>query len=305
MPVGDERASPAAGHPEPLEALKFTSEEVGQLLEDLQPYADQLDPDSNDARLIRVATRRYKKKTRVPAEWVARKAEAAGEGYRAWEEARATNNFSYFRPYLERNVELRQEYAEYFKPYEHIYDPLLDEFEPGIKTGDVQRIFEDLRPKQVALIQAIGNQPQVEDAFLHQQYDQKKQWDFGAEVVTKFGYDWARPPGRSPTPVHAVPWIGRCAHHHPLPARFPSFRYVQHDARKRACHLRPGDRPSTRPHLSGRWGLVGDPRIAVPPIYENLLGRSYDFWTHFYPKHELLSRSAGKRFLGQFLQRYQ
>ena len=37
-----------------LAHTSFTSPEVGQLLEDLKPYAGQLDPDSDDARLIRV-----------------------------------------------------------------------------------------------------------------------------------------------------------------------------------------------------------------------------------------------------------
>ena len=43
-----------------------TSDEAGKLLEELLPYAAELEPDSDDARLIRVARRRYDKRVKVP-----------------------------------------------------------------------------------------------------------------------------------------------------------------------------------------------------------------------------------------------
>jgi carboxypeptidase Taq len=267
-----------------IEHIKFTSEEIGRLLEDLQQYAARLDPDSNDARLIRVTTRLFNKKTRVPADWVARKAEAAAEGYRAWEEARASSNFTHFRPYLERNVELRQEYAEYFKPYEHVYDPLLDEFEPGIKTLEVQRIFDDLRPQQVALIQAIAERPQVDDSFLHQPFDEKKQWDFGAEVVTCFGYDWKR--GRqdtSPHPFTQTIGLGdvrittRFIPDYPTSAMFSTFHESGH-----AIYEQGIDPQLDRTHLADGASL--GLHESQSRLYENLVGRSYDFWIYYYPR---------------------
>ena len=68
------------------------------------------------------------------------------------------SDFSIFQPNLERLVELRRQYAEFFKPWDHVYDPLLDDFEPGMKTKEVQEIFEQLRPEQVELIKAISEQ---------------------------------------------------------------------------------------------------------------------------------------------------
>ena len=73
-------------------------------------------------------------------------------------------------------MELRQEYAGYFKPYDHIYDPLLDDFEPGLKTAEVQRIFNLLRPQQVELLKAIAAKPEIDDSFLHVFYAEQGQW---------------------------------------------------------------------------------------------------------------------------------
>ena len=48
-----------------------------------------------------------------------------------------------------------RKYISFFPPADHPYDTLLDDYEPGMKTADVQKIFDDLRPQQVKLIKAI------------------------------------------------------------------------------------------------------------------------------------------------------
>jgi len=50
---------------------KSTSPEIGQLLEDLSAEAAGLDPDSDDARLIKVAKRDYERAVKVPPEFTA------------------------------------------------------------------------------------------------------------------------------------------------------------------------------------------------------------------------------------------
>ncbi|MHB1119580.1 MAG: carboxypeptidase M32, partial [Bellilinea sp.] len=173
-----------------LAHIKSTTPEVGEALEELKKYAETLDPDSNDARFIRRAKIEYDKATRVPAEKVAEYARVTALAQEKWVQARAKSDFSIFRPHLERIVELRREYADYFKPYDHVYDPLLDDFEPGLKTAEVKGIFARLRPQQVELVKEIASRPQVEDDFLHLKYEDQKQWDFGVDVITRFGYNW-------------------------------------------------------------------------------------------------------------------
>src|SRR5512146_3278622 len=47
---------------------KFTTPEVGQMLDDLKPEVAGLDPDSDDARLVKVTARAYNKQVRVPSD---------------------------------------------------------------------------------------------------------------------------------------------------------------------------------------------------------------------------------------------
>lgn len=283
-PGGAESRGNQLGTLQSIAHAKFVSDEMGQLLEDLQPYLDELDPDSDEARLIQVTKREYEKKAKVPSEYVAEFSRVTSRAHGAWEEARENDDFSHFQPHLEKIVDMRREYADFFAPYDHVYDPLLDIYEPGMKTETVREIFAELRPLQVELIQRIEEQDQVEDGFLHQHFDEKKQWDFGEEVVTEFGYDWKR--GRQDKATH------------PFTIHF-GIGDVRITTRINPEFLNSGlfstlhegghaiYEQGVSPELE-RTPLATGASLAIHEsqsrMYENLIGRSYPFWSHFYPR---------------------
>jgi carboxypeptidase Taq len=243
-----------------------------------------LAPDSDDARLIRVTRREYDKNTRVPAEMVAEFAQITTAAYGVWQEAKAESNFAKFQPHLEKVVDWKRRYSALFAPYDHVYDPLLDDFEPGMKTAEVKAIFDALRPQQVALIQAISERPQVDDAFLHQPFDEKKQWDFGVEVITKFGYDWNR--GRQDKTVH--PFTSNFGINDVrittrfVPDYFSSGLFSTTHETGHALYEQGVDQ------ALGRTPLAGGASMALHEsqsrLWENLVSRSQPFWEGFYPR---------------------
>jgi carboxypeptidase Taq len=261
-----------------------TAPELGKLLEELKPYAESLDPDSDDARLIKVSAKDYAKATCVPTEFVVEFAQVTALAQQAWIEARQKSDFSAFLPHLEKVVELRRKYATFFPGVDHPYDALLDDFEPGMKTEDVKAIFAALHPQQVELIKAIASKPQVDDSFLHQPFDEKKQWDFGVEVITKFGYDWdhgrqdkAHHPFTQGLGIHDVRITTRVD-----PNFFNSMIFgTMHECGHALYGL------GTSPTLD-RTGLEGGASLAVHEsqsrMWENLVGRSLPFWQYFYPR---------------------
>ncbi|MFH1524933.1 MAG: carboxypeptidase M32 [Chloroflexota bacterium] len=263
---------------------RFTSPELGKLIDELEPYAASLDPDSDEARLVKVTARNYEKATRITSKHVVEFAQAATLGQQAWMEARHESNFSKFQPHLEKIVALRQEYASFFPNYEHPYDALLDDFEPGMKTAEVKAIFDGLRPKQVELIKAIAAQPQVDDSFLHQPFDEKKQWDFGVEVITQFGYDWKR--GRQDKAAHPFT-TGFGINDVRITTRVdPEFLSQMLFGTMHECgHALYG--LGAAPELE-RTGLEDGASLAVHEsqsrMWENLVGRSLPMWEHFYPR---------------------
>ena len=262
----------------------FITDENARLLDDLQSNSASLNPESDDARLIKVTRRIFGKETRVPPRFIAAFTRATVLGQTAWEEARAKSDFSIFQPHLERIVELRREYASFFAPYDHIYDPLLDDFEPGLKTADVLSIFGVLRREQVALLREIASRPAPRDEFLRVEYPEKAQWDFGVDVITRFGYDWNR--GRQDKSVHPftqslgyndVRITTRVNPHRMATALFGTMHECGHALYEQGLN------PAYR-----RLPLGSAASLAVHEsqsrMWENLVGRSKPFWTFFYPR---------------------
>ncbi len=272
--------------------LKFTSPETGKLIEEIQK--EGLDPESDDAALLRVVARDYEKATRVPPEFVAEFAQVTSRAHEAWVEAKGKSEFSIFRPHLEKIVELTRQYITFFPPADHPYDILLDNYEPGMKTAEVKEIFDQLRPRQVELIRAISERPQVEDSFLRLDYEKQKQWDFGVEVITRFGYDWKR--GRqdeSPHPfttsfsVNDVRITTRFLPNDGVSALFSTMHEAGHALYKQ------GIAPAFE-----RTPLASGASLAIHEsqsrMWENLVGRSLPFWEHFYPRfRELFPAQLG------------
>lgn len=264
--------------------VKFTAPKIGNLLDKLTGWAAELDPDSDEACLIRVASREYARKTRVPAELVAEFASTTAAAQHEWERALHGNDFAHFRPHLEKIFQLRREYAECFKPYDHIYDPLLEEFEPGLKTADITAVFNRIRPLQTKLIKELADRPQIDNSFLFRHFGKKKQWNFGVDVITRFGYDWNR--GRQDKATHPftttfglgdVRITTRI-----FPDNFSSGLFSTMHEGGHALYEQGIDRGLSRTLLGTGASLAL--HESQSRLWENLVGRSRDFWTWAFPR---------------------
>jgi carboxypeptidase Taq len=131
---------------------RLTDPELGRLLDALETWAAQQDPDADDVRLLREMRRDFEKAVRVPTSLAAELSRAAALGQAAWQEARAAADFSRFRDALERQVELRHRYVDCFTGFEHRYDALLDDFEPGMTTARLRALFAELCDALVPLV---------------------------------------------------------------------------------------------------------------------------------------------------------
>jgi carboxypeptidase Taq len=190
----DERTQmPARGGPARAEQLatlsrvrheRLSADELGRLCESLRLEVGSLPRDSFEASLVRVTEREWRKARRVPAELRAEFARTTSVAEHAWIEAKENSDFAAFLPHLERVVDLRRRYVECFAPYEHPYDPLLDDFEPGMKTGDLVPVLTRLREGLTPLLAAIQESPVDLDAScLHGRFDPALQLDLSRRAL--------------------------------------------------------------------------------------------------------------------------
>src|SRR5688572_10972699 len=179
---------------------RFIAQEIGSAIEAARRETSAEPPDSDVARMIAVTARDYDKATRVPADFVAEHAAVVSAAQHTWAQARAESDFARFQPHLEKVIDLKRRYVTFFPPAAHPYDVLLDEYEPGLQTADVRRLFEALRPRQVALIRRLADRPAPPQEFLSAPYAESDLWSFAVDVITAFGFDWTR--GRQDKSVH-------------------------------------------------------------------------------------------------------
>ena len=263
---------------------KFVDPAIGKLLDELVPYEESLDYDSDEASMIRVARRKYERATKIPPEFMAEVTSHTSESYQVWTEARPANDFERMRPYLEKTLDYSRQEADFFPGYEHIADPLIESSDYGMKAAEVSRVFAELRDALVPMVSAITSQPPADDSCLHQHFLEEQQLAFGLEVANEFGYDMSR--GRQDKT------------HHPFMTKF-SLGDVRITTRTKDNFL--GDGLFSTLHETGhalyeqgiRMDFEGTPLArgtssgvheSQSRLWENIVGRSKGFWKHFYPQ---------------------
>lgn len=284
MPTG---GAPARGRQKAMLSRlaheRATDPALGHLIDDVQPFAQSLLPDNDTACLVRVARRNFERAIKVPAEFVARRSSFSSVAYNAWTRARPADDFAAMRPHLERAVDFSREYAQFFAPFEHITDPLIDGADEGMTTVSVRALFDDLRGELVPIAKAICDQPMADDTCLRGPFPEAQQLEFSMRAITSIGYDLAR--GRLDKT------------HHPFCTKF-SDGDVRITTRVREDDF--GEALFSSLHEAGHAlyeqgvaaELVGTPlghgasagvHESQSRLWENIVGRSRGFWEHFYP----------------------
>jgi carboxypeptidase Taq len=263
----------------------FTAEETGRLLNEAAAEVANLDPDTDEARLVSVTRRDYEKARRVPAELVAELARVTAQATDVWAQARAHSTWEPFSPYLQKIVELNRRLADALGYADRSYDALLDQYEPDMKTAEVKAVFDAIKPDLIALVKAVSTKADtVSDEALHREYDEHKQWEFGLEVIKRYGFDFER--GRQDKSVHPfttsfsindVRITTRADRNFLSPALFGTLHEAGH-----AMYEQGFDQALERTPLADGASL--GMHESQSRMWENLVGRSRPFWNFFFPK---------------------
>jgi carboxypeptidase Taq len=272
---------------------RFIDDEVGGLLEELRGLEESSDYDSFEASLVRTTRRQYEKAARVPPELVGEMRRAAALGLAAWGPAKEHSEFEQLRPQLETLLELRHRYVDCFPRPEETYDVLLDDYEPLMKTAEVRQVFTELKEELVPLIEEIRESGDVDDSFLHGDFDIATQRRLALEILGAFGYsddEWRL--DETPHPFMTTPGAGDIRlttnfRQNDLSALFASMHEFGHGVYEWGV-----DRAFARTPLHSGVSLAV--HESQSRTWENLVGRSRAFWQWFYPSlQEAFSAQLG------------
>jgi carboxypeptidase Taq len=136
-----------------LQHERATAQEIGDWLTELE--SEELD--ALDRDIVRLARRDWERARRVPDELAVERARAGAEGQESWRLARANDDFAAFAPALERNLVLARAYGDCFADQDRSrYEALLDDYDFGLRTQELRRLFGQLEAALSALVHELG-----------------------------------------------------------------------------------------------------------------------------------------------------
>jgi carboxypeptidase Taq len=264
--------------------VRFTADDVGRLLDEAEAEVGGLAFDSDEASIVRVTRRDYDHARKLPPDLVAEIARAEATARPVWQKAREDDDFELFAPYLEKNVELNRRVADALGYRDRPYDALLDRTEPGLTTGRLEGIFDQLKNAIVPLVADVARHADaVDDSVLYRGFDVDSQVKYTLHVVTRLGYDLER--GRQDISTHPftisfgpgdVRITTRVSHDFFSECLFGSIHEAGHGIYNQGIGLN----LDRTPLWSGASPGVHESQSR---LWENLVGRSAAFWRYFFP----------------------
>ena len=297
--VWDQEVVPPAGVEERARQLGLldrkvhelvASDEVGQLLPDLG--VSDVNPegsatlDDRSRALVRTYQRNWSRERKLDADFVQRFSELTSKAHQVWAHARSEDDFSLYEPVLSQIIEMVREKAGRYGYADDPYDPLLDVFEPGTTTAEVETLFDEMqRDIQDVLSVILDGQRETEDSFLFSSYPVDKQAQFSKDVLNAMGFDWSR--GITGTATHPFTIsLGsddvRITSRYTEPSVTSPLYSSVHEGGHALYEMGASNEVTRGTSLANGASLAF--HESQSRLWENMIGRSRSFWDRFFPR---------------------
>lgn len=166
----------------------FTEKDFVKFLDAAEADQDKLnDTEKGIIRSLRHSLDSYLK---LPTEFLENFSETTNEAQVAWRKARENDDWQLFAPHLEKIYQLTREKADYLGYEEHPYDALLDEYEEGETSTNLDKYFAEIKPFLEDLLGYIkkSNNYQEEHELANEKYDKQALKQLDDTVLALFNY---------------------------------------------------------------------------------------------------------------------
>jgi len=189
---------PSGGNKARSGAMAELSSHIHQL--STQPIIEELLENARNESLskeqqasVKEMARAYKLSTVLPEELVKAKSLAGSKCEHAWRSQRPENDWNGFSKNLKTVVQLTQEEAQIRSESLGVspYDAMLDIYEPGTTSKQLDKIFGDVKIWLPGLIQDVQEKQKLENYNQpNEQYSTTAQNELGKEVMGILGFDF-------------------------------------------------------------------------------------------------------------------
>lgn len=264
---------------------RATNPRIGEALSACAASDLVKDADSDAAVNIREIRRSYDRATKLPGSLVEELARVSVLSHQAWAEARKDSDFAQFAPWLGKILELKRQEAACVGFKSNAYDALLDEYEPDETSDNLVKVFESLRGLLVELVGRIASSGRkAPTEILKRPAPIAAQQQFGRAAAKAIGFDFDA--GRIDVSIHPFctdigPGDVRITTRYDEKAFGDSLFSVLHESGH--AMYEQGFLPQHAGTPLGQAISLGI-HESQSRMWENLVGRSRAFWTHFLPK---------------------
>nr|WP_321306447.1 carboxypeptidase M32 [uncultured Sphaerochaeta sp.] len=292
-PLGLEERSVQLGYLAQLRHDLASSSEMGDVLAHLEGMNDASDVERG---LIRIRRREYEKMKKLPATLVRSISEQGARAHNSWVAARKAGDWSLFSGDLSSMVTLVREKAALLKREGGcLYDGLLQEFEEGMRTDQVARLFSEIKAPLISLVDRLASKS-VDTGFLYGTYPIEQQQIFANEVLKAMQFDFQR--GSCAVSVHPfTTTIGsddiRITTRYTDPSVMDSFSSTVHEGGHALYEM--GASSSILKGTSLASGASLGMHESQSRLWENMIAKSPEFWQYYYPRFKELfpAQTAG------------
>jgi carboxypeptidase Taq len=268
-----------------------TNPEIGKLLQQIQsnPACDQLG--EVEKRNVYLINKSYLEQTSLPERLVSELARQETITVNTWKKAKAKKDYNMLKPELKKLFDLNMQAAEILmkvKQTKTPYEALIDQFEPKMTTQKITETFDKLQLGLRPLLDKIqdsGKKPDV--TILHQPIPVETQKQISQLLTQTLGYDTASPSANGRIDETEHPFTSgsyedvRITTHYYLNDYANSVFSVLHESGHALYELNVN--PQWRYQPVGGTCSYGI-HESQSRLYENIVGRSKEFWTGFLPK---------------------
>ena len=275
-----------------------TGEETVKIVDELYANRDQLEPILKHE--IEVSKEDLDKLLKVPMNEYVEFRTLLAKSENIWAKAKNESNFSLFQPLLEKIIEFQKKYTKYVETDKlKGYDVLLDEFEKGYTSKEYDYFFNALKQDLVPFVkQVIEKKIKFNDSFTKQLFPKEQQKEFVKYLSDVLCFDKnhglikeSEHPFTSGFGTSDVRFTVHYYEDNPVSAIFSAIHELGHALYEQQCD------PALDKTLSGGGGSMAL-HESQSRFYENIIGRSYEFWKVHFP---VLKKTFKKQLKGIIL----
>ena len=269
-----------------LSEMSYSLERSNEYIETVKKLYENLDSLEDVLKVeIKKVYKDLMNSLKVPMEELVEYSILISKAQSIWADAKVNNDYKKFEPILDEIIKFNKRYVKYLETDElKGYDVLLDMYEEGMTKEKYDKFFSLLKSEIVPLVHKINKLEQSNNLFKNKLFDINKQKEFAEYIMDVMCFDKSRgliKESEHPfTSGYGTSDVRITTHYYEdllISSIFSCIHELGHATYEQQCN------PILDETLVG-GGASMAMHESQSRFYENIVGRSYEFWERHYPK---------------------